>query len=88
MADCRLRFDFSGSNRALVDKIRTKVTAAGGSFDGADAAGSFVLPTPIGAFEGDYLIEQQTIWIEVTRKPFFVPCSAIEAKLAEYVRAR
>ena len=88
MSECRLPFPFKGSASALIDHIRARVTEAGGRFEGSDTAGEFALPTPIGRFEGDYLVEGQTLWIEVTNKPFFVPCSAIEAKLRDYVKAR
>ena len=86
MSDCRFQFDFTGSGEALVGKIRAKMTEAGGSFEASGSAGSFVLPTPIGTFEGDYTIERGTIRVQVTRKPVFVPCSVIEAKLVEMVR--
>ena len=86
MSDCRFQFEFPGTGIALVETLRTKMTVAGGSFDGSDSAGSFSLPTPIGQFGGDYSIQGKTIRIEVSAKPIFVPCSAIEAKLEELVR--
>lgn len=61
------------------------MTASGGRFEGSAADGSFSLPTPVGAFEGRYSIDKNVIWVEVSEKPFFVPCSAIEAKLGEIV---
>lgn len=88
MSECRFQFDFPGSAVTLVDKIRAKMTDAGGRFDGSDAIGQFSLPTPVGQFDGSYTIENATIWIEVTAKPIFVPCSAIEAKLHELVRVQ
>ena len=33
MSECRFQFEFPGSGAALVDKIRTKMTAAGGQLD-------------------------------------------------------
>jgi hypothetical protein len=62
--------------------------AAGGQFEGSSATGRFALPTPIGTFEGTYTVDKATIWVEVNEKPFFVPCSAIEAKLVEIVKTR
>lgn len=61
---------------------------AGGQFDGSDAVGSFVLPTPIGQFGGSYTVDKNTIWVEVSDKPIFVPCAAIEAKLFEIVKSK
>ena len=86
MSECRFQFEFPGSATALVEKIRAKMTDAGGQFEGSPAVGHFSLPTLVGAFDGSYTIDNNTIWIEVTDKPFFVPCSAIEAKLIAIVK--
>jgi hypothetical protein len=40
----------------------------------------------VGDFRGTYSISGQTIFLEVADKPFFVPCGAIEARLAAYVK--
>lgn len=86
MSQCRFQFEFPGSGTVLVEKIRAKMTGSGGQFEGSDAVGRFSLPTPVGAFEGSYTIDKNTIWIEVTDKPFFIPCAAIEAKLIAIVK--
>ena len=83
MSECRFQFDFAGSSTSLVEKIRVKMTEAGGRFEGSASYGTFSLPTPIGAFDGTYTIDKNTIWVEVLDKPFFVPCSAIESRLME-----
>jgi len=86
LSECRFQFDFRGSAHALVDRVRAKMTAAGGRFDGSDTSGDFHLPTPVGAFEGAYSIDDNVIWIDVREKPFFVPCSAIESKLSDLIK--
>ena len=86
MSQCRFQFEFPGSGTALVEKIRAKMTDAGGHFEGSPTVGHFSLPTPVGAFDGSYTIDKNTIWVEVSEKPFFVPCSAIEAKLVAIVK--
>jgi hypothetical protein len=88
LSACRFQFEFSGSSTALVEAIRAKMDDAGGQFEGSPSIGRFVLPTPVGAFEGTYTVDESTIWVEVNEKPFFVPCSAIEAKLREIVKTR
>lgn len=85
MAVCRFVFDFAISEEKLVERIRAHVHRAGGSFEGSTSDGSFHLPTPVGEFKGYYQISGGTILLEVTDKPFFVPCSAIESKLRDYV---
>lgn len=88
MSSCRFELDFPGSASTLVDTIRAHVSQAGGRLEGSSETGNFLLPTPVGEFEGLYTIEEQVIRVEVTNKPFFVPCSAIEAKLTEVVKSR
>ena len=83
---CKFQFEFRGTGESLVENIRAHVGRAGGELAGSAASGSFSLSTPVGAFRGDYTISGQTIFLEVADKPFFVPCGAIEARLAAYVR--
>jgi hypothetical protein len=86
MSDCRFQFEFPQTAESLVETIQTHVSRAGGRFEGSSTEGIFVLSTPVGTFRGDYSIAGQTIFLVVTEKPFFVPCGAIEARLAEYVK--
>ena len=82
---CRFEFDFDFSSETVFSRIRAHVHRAGGSFVGSVTEGSFQLPTPAGDFKGHYRISGTVILLEVTDKPIFVPCSAIEAKLHDYV---
>lgn len=86
MPPCRFEFPFPGRADVLVETIQRHVARAGGSFDGSAAEGTFALSTPIGKFRGTYVVSGQTIVLEVRDRPFFVPCSAIETKLGEYIR--
>jgi hypothetical protein len=86
MSTCRFEFDFPGKAEALVETIRSHVFKAGGNMTGSEREGSFLLSTPVGTFSGTYEVSGQTIVLEVGDKPFFVPCSAIESRLAEYIR--
>ncbi|HEY7696815.1 MAG TPA: hypothetical protein VIE88_00290 [Vicinamibacteria bacterium] len=86
MSLCRFQFDFRGTGESLVENIRSHVGRAGGEFLGSATEGTFSLSTPVGAFRGTYWIAGQTIFLEVADKPFFVPCGAIEARLAAYVK--
>ena len=86
MSLCRFQFDFRGTGESLVEKIRSHVGRAGGELTGSATEGTFSLSTPVGVFHGTYSIAGQTIFLEVADKPFFVPCGAIEARLAAYVK--
>jgi hypothetical protein len=83
---CRFQFAFTGTGESLVAKIRSHVGRAGGEFLGSATEGTFTLGTPVGVFRGTYSIAGQTIFLEVADKPFFVPCGAIETRLAAYVK--
>lgn len=83
---CRFQFDFQGAGESLVEEIRSHVGRAGGELTGSANGGTFSLSTSIGAFQGTYTVSGQTIFLEVAAKPFFVPCRAIEARLAAYLK--
>ena len=87
MSTCRFQFDFRGSSEILLEQIRTRLAGAGGTLTGSTEQGSFSLGTPVGQFRGTYRVEVSTIVLEVTDKPFFVSCGAIEAALAPYLKA-
>ena len=86
MSLCRFQFDFRGTSESFVERIRSHVGRAGGELAGSATKGTFSLSTPAGAFRGIYTISEQTIFLEVADKPFFVPCGTIEARLAAYVK--
>lgn len=83
---CRFRFAFRGTGESLLEAIRSRVSAAGGELTGSSSEGAFFLGSPAGDFRGRYEISGQTILLEVTEKPFFVPCGMIEARLAAFVK--
>lgn len=86
MSLCRFRFTFTGTGEALIEKFRSHFSRAGGTLSGSDIEGSFVLPTPVGEFKGSYAVSGQTIAIDVSDKPAFVPCGLVEARLSKFVR--
>jgi hypothetical protein len=86
MSQCRFHFDFEGSGESLVEKIRARLAGAGGTLTGSAEEGAFSLSTPVGQFRGTYRVEVRTIVLEVSDKPFFVSCGAIEATLSQYVK--
>jgi hypothetical protein len=86
MAKCRFRFEFRGPGESLLDTIRLHLERAGGEISGEVTEGRFSLPTPIGAFRGTYSVSGQIIFLDLTDKPFVVPCRAIESRLAAYVK--
>ena len=86
MSLCRFRFNFTGTGEALVEKFRSRFSREGGTLSGSETEGSFVLPTPVGQFKGSYAVSGQTIDIDVSDKPAFVPCGLIEGRLSKFVQ--
>jgi hypothetical protein len=62
------------------------MSRVGGEFLGSATDGTFTLSTSIGVFRGTYSVSGQTMFLKVSKKPFFVPCAAIEARLAVYAK--
>jgi hypothetical protein len=83
---CSFRFTFTGTGEALIEKFRSHFARAGGTLSGSEVEGSFVLPTPVGQFKGSYSVSGQTIAIDVSDKPAFVPCGLVEARLSQFVK--
>ncbi|MEO8762423.1 MAG: hypothetical protein ABI388_12565 [Bacteroidia bacterium] len=87
MAACP-NFDvqFAGSTSDLITKMQQEVTSKGGTFQGNDLSGNISISVPgIGNIIGSYLINQQTITLSITDKPFFIPCSVIESQITKMI---
>lgn len=84
-AACHFKLSFSGSAQDLVNKARQKVQGAGGTFNGDASSGSFSVPIPLGHVEGNYQISGQTLTVNITKKPFFIPCGAIESFIKKQI---
>ncbi len=85
MSQCRFTFDFPGSAADLLSRIDNAIGGAGGSFQSRSNAGSFAIATPVGDFRGELTVSGQTVYVEVSEKPFLVSCRIIETKLREYI---
>lgn len=70
--------------QATLSKLQSAILEQGGTFSGNDTAGKFSGSTPIGAVDGDYLVDAGVIRITITNKPMMAPCGAIEAKIRGY----
>ena len=85
MSNCRFSIIFTGDALATLNKTKEGITKAGGKFEGDTTSGSVVMPSPVGAIEGTYTIQGQTLDIEITKKPVFVPCDLIESELKKRI---
>ncbi|BAV08327.1 hypothetical protein SAMN05421788_112135 [Filimonas lacunae] len=81
MSKCNFNVPLNNTADAVVEKLRSRITAAKGSFDGDSSKGNFVVQTPLGAVHGNYTVAGETLNVDITDKPMFVPCDMIEGYL-------
>lgn len=83
---CKFNLPFSEPVETALQKARSAVESQNGMFNGDSQSGNFEL-TVFGNFiKGSYTIEDQVLYLVVTDKPFFVPCSMIESFLKKEIR--
>ena len=78
---CDFSIPFSGSADDVLAKARKAVEGQGGNFNGDTTRGDFQVSVFGNKIVGDYTVSGQTMQINITDKPFMVPCSAIEGFL-------
>lgn len=78
---CEFSLPFSGNAEDVLTKARRAVEGQGGNFNGDTARGNFQVSVFGNKIVGDYTVSGQSLQINITDKPFMVPCSAIESFL-------
>ena len=86
MAKCNISINFSGNAEEMSKMAEHAIAAQGGSFSGDHLEGSFVIRSPLGDVEGNYLVENQAFNINITDKPFLLSCNRIEEELRKHIR--
>ena len=82
---CEFSLPFSGEPEAVLGKARKAVESQGGSFSGDTSRGDFSVAVFGNKIIGNYTVSGQNLQINITDKPFMVPCSAIESFLKNQV---
>lgn len=82
---CDFSLPFSGSAEDVLAKAKKAVQNQGGSFNGDTAGGDFTVSVFGNKIAGNYTVSGQTLNINITDKPFMVPCSAIEGFLKNQI---
>lgn len=75
---CDFSIPFSSDAESVLAKAKTAVQGQGGSFTGDSNSGDFSVSVFGNRIVGAYSVSGQTLNINITDKPFIVPCSAIE----------
>ncbi|RYF85834.1 MAG: hypothetical protein EON98_05470 [Chitinophagaceae bacterium] len=78
---CDFSLPFSGSPEDVLAKARRAVEGQGGNFSGDTNSGDFNVSVFGNKIVGNYTVSGQNLQINITDKPFMVPCSAIEGFL-------
>lgn len=78
---CDFSIPFSGNAESILEKARSAVQSQGGDFTGDTSSGNFNVSVFGNKIVGNYAVSGQTLNINITDKPFMVPCSAIESFL-------
>lgn len=85
MAKCDMNIDFNGEASVQIERARTAITGADGTFEGDDTAGNFSIPVLGSDIVGNYKINGNTFSIAITEKPLLISCKRIEEELREYL---
>ncbi|MFL5810327.1 MAG: hypothetical protein ACJ749_12455 [Flavisolibacter sp.] len=78
---CEFSIAFSGSPEDVLAKAKKAVQSQGGNFSGDTNGGNFNVSVFGNKIVGDYTVSGQSLVINITDKPFMIPCSAIESFL-------
>lgn len=78
---CEFSLPFSGNTEDVLAKAKRAVEGQGGNFSGDTNRGDFNVSVFGNKIVGNYVVSGQSLQINITDKPFMVPCSAIESFL-------
>jgi hypothetical protein len=78
---CDFSIPFTGDTETVLAKAKSAVQSQGGNFNGDSDSGSFDVSVFGNKIVGNYTVSGQTLHINITDKPFMVPCNAIEGFL-------
>ena len=81
MSACNFTIPFTRSAIEILEKAKETVEAQNGTFAGDSNAGRFDVSVFGNTVVGTYTVEGQNLNIDITDKPFLVPCSMIESFL-------
>lgn len=81
MADCTFNIPFSGDADIILQKAKKAVESQDGNFSGDLSSGSFDVSVFGNSIAGSYKVNGNDLNIVIEKKPFMIPCSAIEGFL-------
>lgn len=81
MSACNFTFPVNGAPAEVLQRARTAVTSQGGNFQGNEQSGNFNLTVFGNTIAGSYTVAGDNMDIQITEKPFLLPCGTIEGFL-------
>ena len=81
MSACNFTVPFTKSATEILEKAKKTVEAQNGTFTGDTNSGRFDVSVFGNTVVGTYTVEGQNLNIDITDKPFLVPCNMIESFL-------
>ncbi len=82
---CKFSVNFSEPAESAVLKAKKAVESQSGTFNGDVNNGEFEVTVFGNNIKGNYTVSGQVLNIEITDKPFFVPCNMIETFLVKNI---
>lgn len=83
---CKFTVTFNGDLNTAFSLAKAEAAKIKAKFDGNAQKGSFHVDSAVGEFEGTYWVERNEITFDLSKKPFFAPCSLIQSKLEEWIK--
>ena len=81
MSACNFTITFSKPVEEILAKAKKTVESQGGEFTGDTASGNFNVSVFGNTVVGAYSVDGNNLNIDITDKPFLVPCNMIESFL-------
>ena len=81
MSACNFTIPFTKSVTEILEKAKKTIESQSGNFTGNETAGNFDVSIFGNTVIGSYSVTGQDLNIDITEKPFMVPCSMIESYL-------
>lgn len=85
MSECSFNIPFERPESELFESAKKAILGAGGEVKGELSAGTFSIPTMIGAVAGTYAIGGNVAKFDILQKPMFLSCDLIETSLYKYL---
>ena len=82
---CQITIPFTEPANSAVNKARAAVESQNGTFNGNENSGDFEVTVFGNHVKGNYTVSGQILNLNITDKPFFVPCSMIESFLTKQI---